>query len=242
MWSRILSEDDPFSRNCHINYAKTVKAGVGFSRRRVATAGKKRDLKAWRKEKRREEGEREQHRVRAIFDEIDSTSCGHFNEAKVVELLGSRGTVASRDAEAAEAMADLDQTGDGMVTFKEFSHWWGKERNERGGSAWASAVNVLNREFQQKEDLEELFDKLDSDGGGTIDVDELRKLTTDLGLSLTTVELQEAMRDIDDDDDNEIEFAEFYEWFKAKKNSSTGLAAEIQKGLSRSQILKAATS
>jgi Ca2+-binding EF-hand superfamily protein len=232
--------DSPLAAKNQWKVAKTVKAGVGFSRRRVATAGKKRDLKAWRKEKRREEGEREQHRVRAIFDEIDSTSCGHFNEAKVVELLGSRGTVASRDAEAAEAMADLDQTGDGMVTFKEFSHWWGKERNERGGSAWASAVNVLNREMQQKEDLEELFDKLDSDGGGTIDVHELRKLTADLGLSLTTVELQEAMRDIDDDDDNEIEFAEFYEWFKAKKNSSTGLAAEIQKGLSRSQILKAA--
>ena len=78
----------------------------------------------------------------------------------------------------------------GDVDFEEFLAWWQNVRQERGGSIWASSINMRNRELQEKEDLHELFQLIDTDNSDAIDADELGKMTSDLGLSLTTVELE----------------------------------------------------
>eukprot|EP01051_Picozoa_sp_SAG22_P003916 SAG22_NODE_200_length_15420_cov_4.424581_4_plen_2131_part_00 len=214
----------------------TVKLGSGFA---SAVKAKHLDLADWMKNKNKVDIEKETARVRKLFDEIDEDGSGELEFEEVRLLLGSIDDEI-HDEEVQKVFTELDRDEDGIVTFSDFLDWWQTVRSDREGNRWAGIVNVRNRELQEKEDLEELFSNIDKDGGGTIDAGELLTLTSDLGLALTSMEIQEAMRDIDGDDDGEIEFPEFYEWFRGQKEEQFGLAVEMQRGLHRSHILRSA--
>ena len=200
---------------------------------------KARNLSDFWESKKQQEQENEQRRVRALFDDIDEDGGGTLDREEVGQLLGRLSDVPVAEDDLSSAMQALDADGDGSVDFEEFLHWWQLVRQERGGSVWASNINKRNRELQEKEDLQALFSLIDTDKSDAVDTEELGKMTSDLGLSLTAVELQVAMKDIDNDGDGEVSFGEFYLWYSAKKEDEKGLAVEIQKGLNRSQILKA---
>ena len=61
-----------------------------------------------------------------------------------------------------------------------------------------------------------MFEQFDSDGGGSIDVNELRMAMKSLGQSLTKAEAEALMLELDTSGDNSIEFAEFVEFIKPK--------------------------
>ena len=61
-----------------------------------------------------------------------------------------------------------------------------------------------------------------------------------MGLSLNRIELSAAMEQMDDDANGEVDFDEFYDWFVAAPKTGTGLAAELQRGLRRSEMLQIA--
>ena len=200
---------------------------------------KARNLSDFWESKKQQEQENEQRRVRALFDDIDEDGGGTLDREEVGQLLARLSDVPVAEDDLSSAMQALDADGDGSVDFEEFLHWWQLVRQERGGSVWASNINKRNRELQEKEDLQALFCLIDTDKSDAVDTEELGKMTSDLGLSLTAVELQVAMKDIDTDGDGEVSFGEFYLWYSANKEDEKGLAVEIQKGLNRSQILKA---
>ena len=54
----------------------------------------------------------------------------------------------------------------------------------------------------------EAFNKIDVDGSGMLDIDELRNLTADLGKKLSDDDLRRAMAEMDDDESGEVEYAE----------------------------------
>ena len=198
------------------------------------------NLTDWRKQKKKEEKAKERRRVQMLFDEIDDDESGELDREEVGQLLENLGGKLKPDV-LSSAMQELDKDGDGTVTFDEFLKWWQNIRSDRaGGSQWAAIINMRNRELQEEEELRALFETTDKDGGGTIDAAELGMLTGDLGLALSVPEVQEAMRDIDDDDSGEIDFEEFYDWYRDNKKSKFGLAPEMQAGLKRSMLLKGA--
>eukprot|EP01050_Picozoa_sp_SAG11_P032905 SAG11_NODE_10919_length_796_cov_1.411765_1_plen_186_part_01 len=183
---------------------------------------KARDLSSWREGKKKQLAEKERSRVEALFNDIDDDGGGTLDREEVGHLLSrlSGGDVA--DQELSAAMSELDADGDGEISFDEFLEWWQRVRQERAGSTWGLSINVRNRELQEKEDLHELFKLIDTDGSDAIDVEELGQLTNDLGLSLTAVQLEVAMQDIDDDGDAEVSFEEFHAWFNIKKKETHG--------------------
>ena len=63
------------------------------------------------------------------------------------------------------------------------------------------------------EQLKEVFTNADTDGGGTLDRDEIAALAVKLGKRLSKKELDEAMKDMDEDDSNEVDFDEFKAWW-----------------------------
>lgn len=65
---------------------------------------------------------------------------------------------------------------------------------------------------EKKEEMKEMFDLFDTDGGGTIDKDELGKLLTMLKIGKNAKEHMEIFNDIDEDGGGEIEFEEFFHW------------------------------
>ena len=78
------------------------------------------------------------------------------------------------------------------------------------------------RKKTEREECRELFDQIDEDGSGLLDVSEIVSLAKLLGVSLNPAQAQEAMDEIDDDKSGEVDFEEFYGWFKrtSEKNSN----------------------
>ena len=65
-----------------------------------------------------------------------------------------------------------------------------------------------------RQECRELFDEVDDDGSGLLDVGEIVKLAKLLGVDLSPAQCKEAMDEMDDDSSGEVDFEEFYMWFK----------------------------
>ena len=102
-------------------------------------------------------------------------------------------------------MEQMDADGSGEVDFQEFYEWW-IERRQRG-------------DYDLHSEAVAMFQSVDVDSGGTLDVDEVRQLGAMLGYMFTEKELQEAMSSMDDDGSGEVDFQEFYDWWLARKRS-----------------------
>ena len=89
-------------------------------------------------------------------------------------------------------------------------------------------------------ELRALFDKLDADGGGTLDASEIGTLLGSLGKSLGKAQMDALMKRIDGDGSGSVEYAEFsYWWWEEKEKtlettsglvraeSSSSLAAQV---------------
>ena len=66
------------------------------------------------------------------------------------------------------------------------------------------------------QEIREVFDQFDSDGGGSIEVDELRMALKSLGQDLTKAEAEALMLELDSSGDGSIDFAEFVAFIKPK--------------------------
>ncbi len=90
---------------------------------------------------------------------------------------------------------------------------------QRGGGAARTSPTAMGRERratsraeltqEQLVELRELFDLVDSDGGGTIDADELGGLMALLGMDSDEQTVAALIEEIDEDGNGEVDFAEF---------------------------------
>lgn len=80
---------------------------------------------------------------------------------------------------------------------------------------------VRTRKKNQRDECRELFDQIDEDGSGLLDVSEIVKLAKLLGVSLTSAQAQQAMDEMDDDGSGEVDFEEFFLWFKSVDESAS---------------------
>mmetsp|Transcript_24667 Transcript_24667/g.38757 ORF Transcript_24667/g.38757 Transcript_24667/m.38757 type:complete len:178 (+) Transcript_24667:208-741(+) len=69
---------------------------------------------------------------------------------------------------------------------------------------------------EQLQEIREVFDQFDSDGGGSIDVNELRAAMKALGQPLSAPEAEQLMLELDSGGDGSIEFAEFVDFIRPK--------------------------
>lgn len=76
---------------------------------------------------------------------------------------------------------------------------------------WCHSLVLL-----QLQEIREVFEQFDSDGGGSIDVDELRWAMKSLGQNLTRAESEALMLELDTGGDGKIEFSEFVDFIKPK--------------------------
>ena len=58
-----------------------------------------------------------------------------------------------------------------------------------------------------------MFKELDADESGLLDLDEIRQLCNDLGITLTDEQYTELLAKIDEDGSGECDFDEFFDWY-----------------------------
>merc|ERR1711991_1124475 len=69
----------------------------------------------------------------------------------------------------------------------------------------------------QVEEIKEAFDLFDTDGSGSIDVNELKVAMKALGMDAKSDEIRKLINDIDSDGDGTIDFDEFLAMMTARK-------------------------
>eukprot|EP01052_Picozoa_sp_SAG31_P030497 SAG31_NODE_3132_length_4639_cov_3.668502_3_plen_394_part_00 len=81
---------------------------------------------------------------------------------------------------------------------------------------------------RERERVRSMFDRIDSDGNGSIDRDEFKLLLAELGLFFSLEELDDSFDVIDDDGNGEVEYAEFLDFFEGKTRA-TNLTQKIRR-------------
>lgn len=116
-----------------------------------------------------------------------------------------------RGTDFKNAFSQMKHDSAGRVTQSAFMEWYDKE--EYGN-------------WEDDTELREVFKRVDTDGGGTLDKEELAEVFDDLGQSLTSVfgssKLDAAFADMMPDADGEVSYENFKHWWlKSRKKSES---------------------
>jgi Ca2+-binding EF-hand superfamily protein len=165
-------------------------------------------------------------RMRGLFDKVDSDGSGSLDKAEAKELAEQLGTDLDMD--------EMDHDEDGNITYVEFAAWWNMRNKfndydaNHSGTLTEDEISKLANDMDMSINVEEIdmdgdgecsyeefalwfqmrraFDKLDSDGGGTLDSNEVHALG-----ALLKMELE--VSDMDPDGTGEVSFANFEAWW-----------------------------
>lgn len=95
-----------------------------------------------------------------------------------------------------------------------------------GGSGSKDAVEDVVDGGDNSDELREVFAEFDSDGSGQLDrgeiADAMQKALGSVGKQIAEAELDEMIKEMDDDNSGEIGFDEFAQWWDSQGSSSSG--------------------
>ncbi|KAK0057404.1 calmodulin-related protein 97A [Biomphalaria pfeifferi] len=102
-------------------------------------------------------------------------------------------TFQGTDADIAQTFLELDDNNDKLVSWEEFS----------------SALYAKDPREVTRAELEQAFKDIDKDGSGKLDKNEIRLLCQQQGLDISEEQLNEVVKEADDNNDGKISFEEF---------------------------------
>lgn len=149
----------------------------------------------------------------AMFDTDHSGAIGYFEMKNLARHLG----VQISDEQLRVSIDRVDENGNGELEFEEFLQWLANvnDNADGGGDEFAVLKSKIRAQgarpltSRQIEQFRAVFLHFDTDGSGTIDIEELGNVFEAMGQSLSTEELQSVLRHADDDGSGEIDFDEF---------------------------------
>ncbi|KAI8927151.1 hypothetical protein BC831DRAFT_453501 [Entophlyctis helioformis] len=125
----------------------------------------------------------------ALFDKDGDDTITTKELGTVMRSLGQNPT----EAELQEMINELDADGNGTVEFDELM----------------AMMTRKMKEIDFEEERKEAFKMFDKDGNGFITAAELKIVMTNIGEKLTDEEIEEMIREADEDGDNQVSYEEF---------------------------------
>eukprot|EP00397_Hematodinium_sp_SG-2012_P038652 GEMP01042079.1.p1 GENE.GEMP01042079.1~~GEMP01042079.1.p1 ORF type:complete len:150 (+),score=48.42 GEMP01042079.1:82-531(+) len=132
----------------------------------------------------------------SLFDKDGDGAITTKELAIVMRSIGQHPT----DAELQDMLNEVDADGSGTISFPEFLALMARKM----------------KDVDEAEDLVEAFKVFDLDGDGFISASELRKVMNNLGEKLTEQEIDEMIREVDNDGDGKVSWNEFLMMITAK--------------------------
>ncbi|VDI73874.1 calmodulin [Mytilus galloprovincialis] len=130
---------------------------------------------------------------RDAFKFFDRDKKGYITAEDFDKALRRMGNTIPTEEEVQNLLKEYDINGDGKVTFEEM------------------VVMTVKRKQNEDEDPEsrKLFDKFDSNKDGYLNREELVEVLAQLGPRLSSTDVEEILRDYDENHDGLIQFSEF---------------------------------
>jgi len=143
--------------------------------------------------------------VKEVFKQLDKDGSGTISVEELRASLNESGENVSLQ-EVKEAMTEIDASGDGEISYAEFSKLW--HGDSADGEAPAPKPMALSKGLDKE--LVKSFAMFDTDGSGTISVDELNELLKKEGRApISDDEIAVILEKFDTDGDGQISIKEF---------------------------------
>lgn len=139
--------------------------------------------------------------IREAFNLFDTDGNGTIDPKELKEAMQSLGFEAKNQA-IYQLISDIDKDGTGDIDFEEFLD--------------LMTAGISNME--SKEDVLKVFNLFDDDKTGFISLQNLKRVTKDLGEIMTDAELLDMIERADTDQDGLISFDEFYAIMSTKSS------------------------
>eukprot|EP01050_Picozoa_sp_SAG11_P003184 SAG11_NODE_174_length_13505_cov_9.126585_13_plen_1110_part_00 len=162
--------------------------------------------------------------LRDMFDAIDIDGNGTVDKDEFTQLVRDIG-LSMTDEELEETFSAVASDGNLSIDFSEFETFYASTQVlDSPASQFRSSLQSLFRAKRSRAFLQTMFDTIDSDRSGAIDLDEFALLVKDVGVKVKAADVAEVFKKIDVDASGEIDFDEFvhfYETAKASKGTAT---------------------
>ena len=149
----------------------------------------------------------EEKMLQDAFARLDEDGSGTLDKKevkKMAKILGDN----LKSEQLHNAFSQMDKLNAGEVTYNQFKKWWFLKKDDERKAARKRA--------------KELFNEIDEDGGGTLDIDEVAKMHKVLMKNFPKVELEppfdleKDFADMDKTGTGEVSFAEFEYWWRSR--------------------------
>ncbi|XP_010650739.1 probable calcium-binding protein CML20 isoform X1 [Vitis vinifera] len=135
--------------------------------------------------------------IKEAFDLFDIDESGTI-DAKELSLAMRALGFEMTDAQIEQMIKDVDKDGSGAIDFDEFVYMMTTKIGER----------------DTKEELMKAFHIIDLDKNGKISATDIQRVAKELGESFTANEIEEMIREADQDSDGEVNLEEFMKMMK----------------------------
>lgn len=125
---------------------------------------------------------------------VDADKNGSITKAELKKLFEGLGCPISSE-ELDQVFKELDEDGSGGVSKKEFTKWY------------------IRSEQRMRHRTREVFDKFDKNNSGTIEFPEVESVMKELDPLVTDADVQKAINEMNQDDEEEITYEEFESWY-----------------------------
>merc|ERR1712100_660662 len=170
------------------NYRQSVKMSKKAQSKVVNTSGW--DPRPW---VRPGLGEEQVMEIKDAFDLFDKDRSGEITVGEMLEAMRSLG-YDTEHGDAAQHVKNLDKDGSGALEFNEF-------------------YELLTARFSEnttKEELQRVFSLFDTDGTGSISVENMRAIADQVGDTVSDDELADIIGKNDMNTDGKLDFEDFY--------------------------------
>jgi centrin-1 len=143
--------------------------------------------------------EEEVEELREAFNLFDTDGSGTIDPKELKEAMLNLGIQAKNQA-IFDIISDIDKDGKGQIDFEEF----------------LDVMTCKMSDTNSKEDIRKVFDLFDDEKTGYITLQNLKRVSKELGETMTEAELMEMIERADTDNDGKISPEDFYKVMTTK--------------------------